>query len=382
MKDCHNIEDLRRLAGRRLPRIFFDYVDGGSNSELTRAANESDFARWRLRQHVLRDVSARDLSTSFLGADHALPLMLGPLGFLGMCGRRGEVAAAKAAGRAGVPSCISAFAIRPIDEVTRENPGVTIYSQLYVLQDRALTETLIARAEAAGAKALFLTVDTAVTPARERDVRNGFRNLTRPTLRQWANMLSRPSWCRDVIRDGMPEVGHARAAGFGRGVMEQAGNLARQIDPALTWADVDWLRRRWPGKLVIKGILEPEDARRAVDAGADGIVVSNHGGRQLDGASSTIMALPAIAEAVGARLDVLVDGGFRRGWHIALALALGASAVSIGRPYAWGLAAGGEAGVARAIALLAGELDSTLALMGLRSVAALRAAGRSAVHFN
>jgi isopentenyl diphosphate isomerase/L-lactate dehydrogenase-like FMN-dependent dehydrogenase len=185
-----------------------------------------------------------------------------------------------------------------------------------------------------------------------------------------------------MMRDGRPEVGHARAAGFGRGVMEQAGHLARQIDPALNWADVDWLRRRWNRKLVIKGIMEPEDARRAAEAGADGIVVSNHGGRQLDGTSSTIMALPAIGEAVGGKLDVLVDGGFRRGWHIALALALGASAISLGRPYAWGLAAGGEAGVAHAIGLLAAELDSTLALMGMRSVAELRAAGRAMVHFD
>lgn len=382
MKDCHNIEDLRLAAIARIPRIFADYIEGGSNSELTRAANERDFARWRVRQHVLRDVAERDLSAPFLGAKHALPLMLGPVGFLGMFGRRGEVAAARAAGRAGVPSCVSAFAIRPIDEVARDNPETVLYSQLYVLKDRVLTEAMIARAEAAGADALFLTVDTAVTPLRERDARNGFRNLTRPTLGQWRNIISRPSWCWAMIRDGRPEVGHAREAGFGRGVMEQAGHLARQIDPALNWADVDWLRRRWNRKLVIKGIMEPEDARRAAEAGADGIVVSNHGGRQLDGTSSTIMALPAIGEAVGGKLDVLVDGGFRRGWHIALALALGASAISLGRPYAWGLAAGGEAGVAHAIGLLAAELDSTLALMGMRSVAELRAAGRAMVHFD
>jgi isopentenyl diphosphate isomerase/L-lactate dehydrogenase-like FMN-dependent dehydrogenase len=382
MKNCHNIEDLRRLAKRRLPRIFFDYIDGGSNAELTRAANEADFACWRVRQHVLRDVSTRDLSTQFLGATHALPLMLGPVGFLGMFGRRGEVAAAQAAGARGIPSCVSGFAIRPIDEVARENPQTVIYSQLYVLKDRTLTERMIARAEEAGAAALFLTVDTAVTPLRERDARNGFRNLTRPTLGQWCNMLARPAWCWNVAQDGMPEVGHARAAGFGQGVMEQAGNLSRQIDSALSWADVDWLRRRWPRRLVIKGILEPDDARRAADAGADGIVVSNHGGRQLDGASSTIMALPAIADAVGSRLDVLVDGGFRRGWHMAVALALGASAISIGRPYAWGLAAGGAAGVDHAIGLLAAELDSTLALMGLTSVAELKAAGRALIQVN
>ncbi len=382
MKNCHNIEDLRRMARRRLPKIFFDYIDGGANGEVTRVANEEDFTRWRVRQHILRDVSVRDLSTSFLGKTHALPLMLGPVGFLGMFGRRGEVAAARAAGARGIPSCVSAFSIRPIDEVARDNPETTLYSQLYVLKDRSLTERMIARAEESGAEALFLTVDTAVTPMRERDARNGFRDLTHPTFAQWCNMLSRPSWCWGVVRDGMPEVGHARAAGFGRGVMAQAGNLSREMDSALNWADVDWLRRRWPRRLVIKGVLEPGDARRAAEAGADGIVVSNHGGRQLDGTSSSIMALPAIAEAVGSRLDVLIDGGFRRGWHIALAIALGASGVALGRPYAWGLAAGGEAGVTRAIELLAAELDATLALMGMRSVAELKAAGRAMAHFN
>lgn len=380
MQTAHNIGDLRRIARRRIPRIFFDYVDGGANAEVTLAANEADFAAIRLRQRVLRDVSMRDLSTEFLGRRHALPLMLGPVGFLGMLARRGEVAAAKAAGAAGIPSCISAFSISPIDTVARSAPETTLFSQLYVLRDRKMTEALIARAEAAGAEALFLTVDTATTPARERDVRNGFRNLTRPTIGQWLNMLSRPAWCRAVIADGMPEVGHARAAGFGRGVMEQAGNLARQIDPSLSWADVDWLRRRWSGKLVIKGIMEPEDAARAIEAGADGIVVSNHGGRQLDYAASTIMALPAVADAVAGRIDVLVDGGFRRGAHVAIALALGASAVSLGRPQAWGVAAGGQAGVARAIALIAAELDATLTLMGLTSVAELRALGRAALY--
>lgn len=380
MQTAHNIGDLRRIARRRIPRIFFDYVDGGANAEVTLAANEEDFAAIRLRQRVLRDVSARDLSAEFLGRRHALPLMLGPVGFLGMLARKGEVAAAKAAGAAGIPSCVSAFSICPIDEVARSAPATAIYSQLYVLRDRKMTEALIARAEASGAEALFLTVDTATTPARERDVRNGFRNLTRPTLGQWLNMLSRPAWCRSMIADGMPEVGHARAAGFGRGVMEQAGNLARQIDPSLSWADVDWLRRRWPRKLVIKGIMEPEDAGRAIDAGADGIVVSNHGGRQLDYAAATIMALPAVAEAVTGRIDVLVDGGFRRGAHVAIALALGASAVSLGRPQAWGVAAGGQAGVARAIALIAAEFDATLTLMGLTSVAELRALGRAALY--
>lgn len=379
MKTALTIADLRDDARRRIPRIFFDYVDGGANAEVTLAANEAEFARFRLRQRVLRNVAARDLAADFLGRCHALPLMLGPVGFLGMLARRGEAAAARAAGAAGIPCCVSAFAICPIDAVARAAPRTALYSQLYVLQDRKMTEALIARAEAAGAEALFLTVDTAVTPARERDVRNGFRNLTRPTLGQWLNMLSRPAWCRAMIADGMPEVGHARAAGFGRGVMEQAGNLARQIDPALSWADLDWLRRRWPRKLVIKGIMEAEDARRAIDLGADGIVVSNHGGRQLDYAASTLMALPGVAEAAGGRIDVIVDGGFRRGAHVAMALALGASAVALGRPQAWGVAAGGEAGVARAIALIAGELDATLALMGLTSVAELRALGREAI---
>lgn len=380
MNNVHNIADLRRLARRRLPRIFFDYIDGGANAEVTMAANESEFSRYRLRQHVLRDVSKRDLSVEFLGRRHALPLMLGPVGFLGMFARKGEVQAARAAGSAGIPSCVSAFSICPVDEVARAAPDTRVYSQLYVLRNRDITEAMIARAEATGAEALFLTVDTAANPLRERDARNGFRNLTRPTLGQWCNMLTRPRWCLDMVADGTPEVGHARAAGFGRGVMEQAGNLSREMDQALSWADVAWLRARWPRRLVIKGILEAEDARRAVDAGADAVVVSNHGGRQLDYASSTILALPRVAEAVSGRIEVLVDSGFRRGAHMAMALALGASAISIGRPQAWGVAAGGEAGVARVIALFAAELDATLALMGLASVAELRALGRDALH--
>jgi len=378
MKKVHSIADLRVLARRRVPRIFFDYVDGGANSERTMRANEADYGRWHLRQHVLRDVSAVDLSTSFLGGRHALPIMLGPLGFAGMLSRRGEAAAARAAGAAGIAACVSAFAICSFEEVAKAASG-PVYSQLYVLRDRKTTEAMIARAEAAGAAALFLTVDTCVTPVRERDARNGFRNMTRPTLPQWIDMLRRPAWCLGVIADGMPQVGGAGSLGYGRGVMEQAGNLARQIDASLNWADVDWLRRRWPGKLVLKGILEPEDATRAVAAGADAIVVSNHGGRQLDGASSTIMALPAVVEAVAGRIDVLVDGGIRHGSHIAIALALGAAGISIGRPYAWGLAAGGEAGVATAISLLGAELSATLALMGIASVDALKAAGRAAV---
>ncbi|GAB0113899.1 alpha-hydroxy acid oxidase [Acidisoma sp. C75] len=380
MKNAHNIADLRRLARRRLPRIFFDYIDGGANAELTMAANEADFAAFRLRQHVLRDVAQRDLSAAFLGREHALPLMLGPVGFLGMFARKGEVQAARAAATAGIPSCVSAFSICPVDEVAREAPNTAVYSQLYVLRDRQNTERMIARAEGARVEALFLTVDTAVTPLRERDTRNGFRDLTRPTLSQWLDMLTRPRWCLDMVADGMPQVGVAREGGFGKGVMEQAGNLSRQMDPGLSWADVEWLRGRWRGKLVIKGILEAEDARRAADLGADAVVVSNHGGRQLDYASSTIMALPRVVDAVGDRMEVLIDGGFRRGAHMAIALALGASAISIGRPQAWGVAAGGEAGVARVIAMLASELDATLALMGLASVAELRDRGRSVLH--
>ena len=376
MRPLVTVEDARQAARRNLPRIFFDYVDGGSFSEATLRANVADFNRYALRQQVLVDVRERDLSTTYLGRTHALPFGLGPVGYTGLFYRAGEIAAARAAASAKIPFCLSNFAIATIDEVRKASAG-PLYVQLYVLRDRSIMEAFLDAAVRAGVEALVLTVDTAVTPARERDERNGFRGLTRVTPRLALQFASRPRWCVQVLRAGLPEVGVARGkADFGRGVLAQSGYLARQIEQGLTWTDLAWLRQRWRARLVVKGILCADDARRAVAAGADAIVVSNHGGRQLDHAPSSIAMLPAIAEAVGREIDVLFDGGIRRGTQIVKALALGAHGVWLGRAYAYGLAAGGEPGVAATIEILRREVDLTLALMGINSVRQLREGGR------
>ncbi|WAC28645.1 alpha-hydroxy acid oxidase [Ancylobacter sp. SL191] len=374
-----NVEDARAAAKARLPRIFFDYVDGGAFGEETLAANRADFARWTLVQRVLNDVSARDLTTHYLGASHPLPFMLGPVGFLGLYAGKGEIAAARAAHAAGVPLCLSTFSIASLGQLRAATSGPLAF-QLYVLSDRAIGDELLAQAEEAGVETLFLTVDTAITSVRERDVRNGFRALTRISPALGLRLLTRPAWCLDMLSAGMPEVGAvAHRPEFGKGVLEQASNLSRRIDTRLSWADVERLRARWKGRLVLKGILSPEDARLARAAGADGIVVSNHGGRQLDGATSTIAALPGIAEAVDGGIEILFDGGIRRGADIIKALALGASGVLLGRAYIYGLAAAGEAGVARIIAHLTEEVSLTLGLMGLTSIDQLKKLGPAAL---
>ncbi len=379
LRDMHTVADARAIARRFLPKIFFDYVDGGAFSEATQRANTDDFAHWTLEQRVLVDVSARDLSTSFLGRRHALPFGLGPLGFCGLYARRGEIQAARAAAAAGVPFCLSSFSIATLAETRAASAGVLQF-QLYMLKDRSLSDMLIEQARQAGADALFLTVDTAVTSVRERDERNGFRSATRIGPGLLLSMAMRPRWCRDMLAAGMPQVGHvAGRAEFGRGLLAQAAALSRQIDPSVNWRDVAWLRERWAGKLVIKGILRGDDAMRAVAAGADAVVVSNHGGRQLDGARSCISALPEVARAVAGQVEVLMDGGIRRGGHVVKALALGADAVLLGRAYAYGLAAAGEAGVRRIIEVLAREMDVTLALMGMRSIDELKANRRDAI---
>ncbi|MCJ8143052.1 alpha-hydroxy-acid oxidizing protein [Ancylobacter sp. A5.8] len=374
-----NVEDARRAARRRLPRIFFDYLDGGAFGEQTMAANTGDFARWTLRQRVLVDASMRDLSTTFLGRRHAVPFMLGPVGFLGLYAGHGEVQAAQAAHDAGTALCLSTFSIASIGELREKTTGALDF-QLYVLNDRGLSEEIIAQAQAAGVENLYLTVDTAITSVRERDVRNGFRSLTRVGPGLLAKLALHPRWCVDMSRAGTPRVGAiAHRPEFGAGLLEQASHLSRGIDTSLSWRDVEWLRARWPGRLVLKGLLDPEDARLAKAAGVDAIVVSNHGGRQLDGASSTIAALPAIVDALEGGMEILVDGGFRRGADIVKALALGASGVLLGRAYVYGLGAAGGAGVARVIAHLTEEVDITLALMGLTSVAELKNVGRVAL---
>ncbi|GGD41717.1 alpha-hydroxy acid oxidase [Aureimonas glaciei] len=372
-----SIGDARLAAKRRLPKIFFDYIDGGSSAEETLAASTGDFSRWQLEQRVLAGVQPRKLATDFLGRRNALPFMLGPVGFLGLFAGKGEILAARAAHAADIPTCLSNFSIASLADLRQAGCDGPLHFQLYVLKDRGLAETFVAAAEVAGVDTLFLTVDTAVTGVRERDARNGFRAVTRIGPRMGFGMALRPAWCLDMLRAGKPGVGAVRGqTEFGAGILEQAATLSRLIDPALSWGDVAWLRRRWTGRLVIKGILHADDALRARDAGADAIVVSNHGGRQLDGAPSTIAVLPEIVDALAGDMEVLIDGGFRRGTDIIKAIALGASGVLLGRATAFAVAAGGEAGVARAIDLLRGEIDVTLALMGLSSVDELKAKGR------
>lgn len=379
MRQVVNIEDLRREAKKRLPKIFFDYIDGGAFSETTARRNREDFSKWCLTQRVLKQKSMPDLSCSYLGATHPLPFMLGPVGFLGLYRGRGEVLSAQAAKAKGIPLCLSTFSIGSISTLRREVGG-NLQFQLYMDRDKSFVENLLQSAVDADIDVLYLTVDTSVTSVREKDVRNGFRAVTRITPALAFSMIQRPAWCLDMLRTGSPSVeAVADYPEFGRGVLEQASNLSGRLDALLTWDDVRWLRSKWSKRLVIKGILSPQDARIAQDCGADAIVISNHGGRQLDFASSTIAVLPSVREAVGADFCVLIDCGFRRGSEIAIALALGANGVLLGRAYAFGLAADGRAGVEKAIDILSDELSITLKLMGLSGVRELQDLGTECV---
>ncbi len=377
-----NIEDMRTRARQNLPRMFFDYLDGGAFGERTLRRNIDDFDDWLLEQRVLVDLSVRDLGARFLGRDYPLPILLGPVGFAGMLWAGGEVAAARAARAAGIPLCLSTFSIASVEEVATVMPD-SLALQLYVFKDRSLAEDLIARARAGGIETLFVTVDTDVSSIRERDTRNGFRTAARMSWRALRDMALHPTWSLRMALQGRPQLGNVRhRADLSGGLMAQAAYLSKNVDPSLSWRDLSWLRERWPGRLVIKGILSVDDAERAIASGADGLVVSNHGGRQLDGARSSISVLPEIAAHVRGRCEIFFDGGIRRGSHIVKALALGADAVMLGRAFAYGLAADGERGVTDAIALLRAEADITLALMGCTTIAQLREQGRNALRYD
>jgi len=364
--------DYRELARRRLPRQLFDYIDGGAYEERTLLANVADLERLLLRQVVMRDVSDRDPSVEVLGRRLALPVILAPVGLGGMFARRAEVQAARAAEAAGVPFIESTVSICGIEEVARAT-RTPPWFQLYVMRDRGYAEDLMSRAAEVGSPVLVLTVDLAVVGARHRDTRNAV--VGEPPLwakvRRGLDLVSHPQWIRDVPVKGQPLT-------FGN--LENAVPGARspdafrewvdaQFDPSVTWDDVAWVRSHWNGRLVVKGVLDAEDARRAVDAGVDGIVVSNHGGRQLDSVPSTARALPAVADAVGDQVEVLADGGVRTGLDVVKMVALGARAVLIGRAWAWAVAARGEAGVRHVLGVMRADIDVALALTGQRSFA-------------
>ncbi len=368
------VRDYRELARRRLPRQLFDYADGGAYEEATLQANESDLARVLLRQRVMRDVSERNQETAILGEKLSMPVILGPVGLAGMFARRAEVQAARAAESAGVPFTESTVSICSIEEVA-EATSVPPWFQLYVMTDRAYVEKLMARAEAVGSPVLVLTIDLAVVGARHRDTRNAM--VGDPSvwakLRRATDLVSHPRWIRDVAVGGKPlTFGNLAEVVPGARTPEDFKDwVDAQFDPSVTWDDIAWVREHWKGKLVVKGVLDPEDARRAMDAGVDGIVVSNHGGRQLDAVPSTAVALPQIAEAVGDQTVVLADGGVRNGLDVVKMLALGAEAVILGRAWAWSVAAAGEGGVSHMLSTLRSDIDVALALTGSNSVSEL-----------
>ena len=362
------IEDLRQVARRRVPRAFFDYAEAGAYSQATLRSNRADLDRIKLRQRVLVDVSQRDLATTIIGEPARLPIALAPIGLCGMQRGDGEILACRAAHAAGIPFTLSTMSICSIEDVAQA-VGKPFWFQLYVMKDRGFIRSLIERAAAAKCSALVLTVDLQVLGQRHCDIRNG---MTVPPVMKLANLIdiaTKPGWTLSILQGKRKTFGNL--AGHVRG-MDNVTSLAQwtnsQFDPTLNWKDVDWVRSLWPGKLILKGILDVEDAKVAAQTGASALVVSNHGGRQLDGAPSSISALPKIADAVGAQIEVMFDGGIRSGQDVLRALALGARSCLIGRSYVYGLGAYGQEGVAKAIDILAKELDVSMALTGMINV--------------
>jgi L-lactate dehydrogenase (cytochrome) len=363
-----NVLDLRELARRRVPRAFFEYADRGAYDEITLRANRTALETISFRQRVMTDVSKRNLATTLLGQPVSMPLALAPVGLTGLQRGGGEILAARAAIAAGIPFCLSTMSICSIEQV-RAAVNAPFWFQLYVMRDRDFTRSLIERAQAAGCSALMLTVDLQIQGQRHREHKNGLAVPPRLTLRNFFDILSKPAWAWSVLR------GPSRSFGNLQGRVAEAAKLttlaqwiAQQFDPSLSWRDVEWIRELWPGKLIVKGILDPDDAKMAARAGADAIVVSNHGGRQLDGAPATIHALPRIVDAVGDRCEVWFDGGILTGQSLLKALALGARAGLIGKAFTYGLGARGEAGVTQAIEFIRKELDVSLALTGQTDV--------------
>ena len=363
-----NIADLQRLARRRVPRMFYDYADSGAWSESTYRANEADLASLRLRQRVGVDMSERSLASEMIGQPVSMPVALAPVGLTGMQHPDGEIRAARAAQQFGVPFTLSTMSICSIEDLAEHTPG-PFWFQLYVMKDRDFVGRLIDRARDAGCSALVLTLDLQILAQRHKDLRNGLSAPPRFTPSSLLQLLSRPRWCLDMLTTRRHTfrniVGHVSGVAD---LASLAAWTAEQFDPTLTWRDIDWIRERWGGPLILKGILDPEDARIAAKTGADAIVVSNHGGRQLDGARSSISALPGIVDAVGGDIEVHFDGGIRSGQDALKAVCLGARGTYIGRAYIYGLGARGEVGVTRTLEILQREFDMTMALCGERRV--------------
>jgi L-lactate dehydrogenase (cytochrome) len=368
-----DVADFRTAARRRVPHFLFEYIDGGSYQQVSLARNVEDLAAISLDQRVLRDVSAIDPSITLFGQRLNLPLLLAPVGLAGLNARRGEVQAARAALAAGTALCLSTVSACSIEEVTAGS-GQPPWFQLYMLRDRGFVSAMIDRAAAANCPALVFTVDLPVPGARYRDRRSGLTGAPglAGDLRRLGQALAKPAWCWDVGLWGRPlTLGNvAGVLGARTPLGDFLGWLAANFDPAATWADLEWVRQRWPGPLIVKGILHPDDARAAAAIGADGIVVSNHGGRQLDGALSAVAALPGIVDAVGGTIKILADGGVRSGLDILRYRALGADAVLAGRPWVWALGAAGERGVAQLLAMFDAELRAAMALTGQTHFAA------------
>lgn len=362
------VEDLRRLHRKRVPRMFYDYVDSGSWNEVTYRANQQRFEAINLRQRVAVNLEHRSLASTMAGEKVRMPVALAPAGLTGMQYPDGEIHAARAAERFGIPFTLSTMSICSIEEVAAATRA-PFWFQLYVMRDREFIGRLIDRARAAGCSALVLTLDLQILGQRHKDLKNGLSTPPRLGPATLLNMLSKPRWCLGMLGAGRRDFGNVVGHAEGAADMKNLGEWsAGQLDPTLDWDDVAWVKERWGGKLILKGIMEPADARLAVASGADALVVSNHGGRQLDGAPSSIEALPAIIDAAGDDIEVWLDGGIRSGQDVLKALALGARGTMIGRAYLYGLGALGEAGVSRVLEIIANELDLSMAFCGLTDI--------------
>ena len=358
------IEDLRVLAEKRVPRMFYDYADSGSWTEGTYRANEADFHKIKLRQRVAVNMEGRTTATTMVGQAAKMPVAIAPVGLTGMQHADGEIHAARAAEKFGIPFTLSTMSICSIEDIA-EHTKAPFWFQLYMMRDRDAMARMIERTKAARCSALVLTLDLQVIGQRHKDLKNGLTAPPRPTLRNIVNLATKPRWCLGML--GTQRRTFRNLVGHVKGVSDMRSLSAwtnEQFDPRLSWADIEWVKKQWGGKLILKGIMVPEDAQLAVDAGADAIVVSNHGGRQLDGAPSSIEALPAIVDAVGSKTEVWMDGGIRGGQDVLKAWALGARGTMIGRAMAYGLGAMGEAGVTKALQILHKELDVTMAFCG------------------